>query len=84
MDRVHVSELHVEDEDFFFRVFLPDVGVDRRRLLAAKPAIRTLEPGLVAALVVDVPVLVPLQGEPATALLTLKRLLLVVVDLAGS
>lgn len=57
-------------------MFLPDVGVDRGRLLTAQPAIGTLKPRLVSALVIHVAVLVPLQGEPAAAFLTLERLLL--------
>ena len=71
------SELHVEDKHFLFRMFFPDVSVDRRRLLAAKTAIRTLKSWFVATLVIHMPIFVSLQGETATALLTLKRLLLV-------
>lgn len=71
------SELHVEDKHFLFRMFLPDVGVNRRGLFAAQATVGTLKSWLVAALVVHVTVFVSLQGESATALLTLKRLLLV-------
>ena len=53
------------------------MGVDGGGLLAAQAAVRALKPRLVPALVVDVPVLVPLQGEPAAALLALERFLLV-------
>lgn len=56
-------------------MFLPDVGVDRGSLLAAQTTVRALKPRLVAALVVHVAILVPLQGEPAAALLALERLL---------
>lgn len=61
-------------------MFLPDVRVDRRSLLATKPAVRTLKSWLVPALVIDMPVFVPLQRESTAALLTLKRLLLLGVD----
>lgn len=71
------SQLHVEDEHLLFRMFLPDVGVDGRRLLAPQSAVRALKSWLVAALVIHVAIFVSLQGETATALLTLKRLLLV-------
>lgn len=33
--RSSCSELHVEDKNLFVRMFLPDVGVNRRGLLAA-------------------------------------------------
>lgn len=58
-------------------MFLPDVSVDRRGLLAAKTAIGALKSWLVAALVVDVAIFVPLQGEATSTLLALKRFLLV-------
>ena len=71
------SKLHVEDKHFLFRMFLPDVGVNRGRLFAAQTAVRALKSWLVTALVVHVTIFVSLQGETATALLTLKRFLLV-------
>lgn len=76
------SELHIEDENFLFRMFLSDVGVNRRRLLAAEAAVGALKPRLVSALVVHVAVLVPLQGEATTAFLALERLHFVGADLA--
>lgn len=54
-----------------------DVSVDRRCLLTAKTTVRTLKSWFVAALVIHVSIFVSLQGETATALLTLKRLRLV-------
>lgn len=76
------SELHIEDKDFFFRMFLSDVGINWRRLLAAESAIGALKPRLVSTLVVYVAVLVPLQGETTTAFLALERFHVVGADLA--
>jgi hypothetical protein len=52
-------------------MFLPDVTVDLRRLFAAQIAVRTLEPGLVAALVSEVTIAIALQGETVQALGTI-------------
>jgi len=49
-------------------MFLPDVTVDLRRLFAAQIAVRTLEPGLVAALVSEVTIAIALQGETVQTL----------------
>jgi len=76
------SELHIEDKDFLFRVFLSDVGINWRRLLAAESAIGALKPRLVSALVIYVAVLVSLQGETTTAFLALERLHVIGADLA--
>jgi len=78
------SELHIEDKDFLFRVFLSDVGINWRRLLAAESAIGALKPRLVSALVIYVAVLVSLQGETTTAFLALERLHVIGADLAGT
>lgn len=75
------SELHIEDKDLFFRMFLSDMSVNRRCLLAAESAVGALKPRLVSALVVHVTVLVPLQGEATTAFLALERLHVVGADL---
>lgn len=63
-------------------MFLPDVGVYRRGLLAAQSTVGALKSRLVAALVVHVAILVPLQGEATPALLALEWLPLVGVNLA--
>lgn len=76
------SELHVEDKNLLFRMFLPDVSVNRRGLLATESAIGALKPRLVSALVVHMAVLVPLQGEATPAFLALEGLHAVGADLA--
>lgn len=58
-------------------MLLSDVRVDLRRLLAPHLAVGAHEPGLVAALVLEVSVAVALQGEPVHALRA------VVEDLVG-
>lgn len=75
------SELHVEDKYLLFRMFLPNVSIDRWRLLAAEAAVGALKPRLVSALIVHMAVLVPLQGEATTAFLALERLHVVGADL---
>lgn len=52
----------------------PDVGHHVGRLLATKLAIRTLEPGRLAALVFKVPGHVALDGEASSALGATERL----------
>lgn len=63
-------------------MFLSNVGVNRRRLLAAESAVGALKPRLVSALVIHMAVLVPLQGKATTAFLALERLHVVGADLA--
>lgn len=81
---VSCSELHVEDKDLLFGMFLPDVSVNRRSLLATEAAIGALKSRLVSALVVHMAVLVPLQGEATPAFLALERLHVVGIDLAST
>ena len=68
---------HVDHVYSVVGVLLPDVRVDLRRLLAPHLAVGAHEPRLVAALVLEVPVPVTLQGEPVHALRA------VVEDLVG-
>lgn len=58
----------VDDVDPLARVLLPDVTVDLRGLLAAQLTIRTLKPGLMAALISEVAVAIALEGEAMQAL----------------
>lgn len=58
----------INNPDSFRRMFLPDVRVDLWRLFAAQIAVRTLESGLVAALVSEVAITIALQGETVQAL----------------
>lgn len=53
-----------------------DVTIDLRCLLAAQFAVRTLEPGLVAAFVSEVAIAITLQGETVQALRTIVESLL--------
>ena len=52
----------------------PDVGHDVGRLLATELAVRALEPGRLAALVLEVPGHVALDGEATSALGAAERL----------
>lgn len=57
-------------------MLLSNVRIDLRRLLAAQLAVRTLESGLVTALVSEVAVAIALQGETVQALGTIVKILL--------
>lgn len=57
-------------------MLLPNVTIDLRCLLAAQLAVRTLESGLVTALVSEVAVAITLQGETVQALGTIVKSLL--------
>jgi len=68
-DRLYVSlGLQIDDPDSFGRMLFPDVTIDLRRLLAAQLAVRTLEPGFVAAFVSEVAIAITLQCETTQAL----------------
>jgi hypothetical protein len=63
-----VGGLDVHDVDPLPRMLLPDMRVNLGGLLAPEVAVRTHVSRLVAALVLEVPVAVALEGEAAVAL----------------
>lgn len=75
--RTHDSlGFQIDDVDPLGGMLLPDVTVNLRGLLAAQFAVRTLESGLVTALISEVTVAITFQGEAVQALGTVVERLL--------